>query len=136
MTITATRPGAPRHQPADHHGHHSRRQPRVPVDVYRCDDRYLLLCDLPGVDTGTLDVRVAGTEVTLRAYRSAPALTDAEHVSAERPLGGIHRRITLDQPADGHITATYTDGVLTLTIPTTGTATGMTSGGRPTSSTT
>jgi len=95
-----------------------RRRPQVPVDIYRCDDHYVVLCDLPGLDTGTLDVRVDGTTVTVHGYRSAPPLTDATRVTGERPLGAIERRIRLDQPATGTgITATYTDGVLTLTIP-------------------
>ena len=104
--VAATRTGRPR------------RRPQVPADIYRCDDHYVVLCDLPGLDTGTLDVRVQGTTITIRAERSAPPLHDATCITGERPLGLIERHIDLDQPAAGTgITATYTDGVLTLTIP-------------------
>jgi HSP20 family protein len=95
-----------------------RRRQRLPVDIYRCDDHYVVLCDLPGLDTGTLDVRVDGTTITVRGHRSAPPLHDATCVTGERPLGPIERRIQLDRAATGTgITATYTDGLLTLTIP-------------------
>lgn len=95
--------------------------PDVPVDVYQCDDHYVVLCDLPGLDPGTLDVAVDGTTITVHAQRGAPHIPDATRVTGHRPYGHIDQRIQLDRPATGHgITATYTDGVLTLTIPTAG----------------
>jgi HSP20 family protein len=39
--------------------------------VAEADDHYVVLCDLPGLDTGTLDVRVDGTTITIRGHRSA-----------------------------------------------------------------
>jgi HSP20 family protein len=102
-----------RHRPAP--------APDVPADIYQCDDHYVVLCDLHGLDPGTLDVAVDGTTITIRGHRSAPHIPDATRVIGHRPHGHIDQRIPLDRPATGHgITATYTDGVLTLTIPTAG----------------
>jgi HSP20 family protein len=118
MTATATSNHTAR-RPAPHGrtGRQRRRQ-QVPVDIYRCDDHYVVLCDLPGLDPGTLDVRVESGTIVIRGQRSAPPLHDATHLSNERPLGLIERRIPLEEPAAGTgITATYTDGVLTLTVP-------------------
>jgi HSP20 family protein len=96
-------------------------RPAVPVDIYQCDDHYVVLCDLPGLDPGSLDVRIDGTTITIHAHRSAPHPPDATLVSGQRPHGTIIQRIQLAQPATGTaITATYTDGVLTLTIPVAG----------------
>jgi HSP20 family molecular chaperone IbpA len=68
-----------------------------------------------------LDVAVDGTTITVRGHRGAPHLPEATRVTGQRPYGHIDRRTQLDEPATGHgITATYTDGVLTLTIPTAG----------------
>jgi HSP20 family protein len=114
MTPTATSSHTV-HRPAAGRQRHHR---RVPVDIYRCDDHYVVLCDLPGLDPGSLDVQVDGTTVTIHGHRSAPPLQDATCVAGERPLGTIEQQLRLAEPATGHgITATYTDGVLTLTIP-------------------
>jgi HSP20 family protein len=117
MTATATSTHtARRPTPHSRTGRTQRRQ-QVPADIYRCDDHYVVLCDLPGLDSGTLDVRVEGGTITIRGQRSVPPLHDATYVSNERPLGMIERRVALEEPAGTAITATYTDGVLTLTIP-------------------
>ncbi|MFJ1543267.1 Hsp20/alpha crystallin family protein [Micromonospora chalcea] len=117
MTGTTSKPALHRAVTANRTGR-SRRRPQVPADVYRCDDHYVVLCDLPGLDTSTLDVCVQGATISIRAERSAPPLHGATCVTGERPVGLIERHIDLDQPAASTgVTATYTDGVLTLTIP-------------------
>ena len=122
MTATATSRNHTMHRPATGtHAGRQRRRRQAPVDIYRCDDHYVVLCDLPGLEPGTLDVRVDGTTITIRGQRSALPLPDATCVTGERPLGATERHIRLDQPAAGTgITATYTDGVLTLTVPISG----------------
>jgi HSP20 family protein len=115
VTATATATGRPgrlstRHSRAS--------QPTVPVDIYHCEDHYVVLCDLPGLDPGSLDVQIEGTTITIHAHRSAPHAPEATLVTGHRPYGAINQRIQLAQPATSTgITATYTDGVLTLTIP-------------------
>ena len=64
-----------------------RRPPAVPVDIYRCEDHYLVLCDLPGLDPGSLDVHVNGTTITIFGHRSSPALHGATCVTDQRPVG-------------------------------------------------
>jgi HSP20 family protein len=114
MTATATSNHTV-HRPA---AGRQRRRRGVPVDIYRCDDHYVVLCDLPGVDPGSLDVEVDGITVTIHGHRSAPPLQDVTCVTGERPLGTIEQQLRLAEPATGQgITATYIDGVLTLTIP-------------------
>ena len=96
----------------------TRARPRMPADIYRCQDHYVILCDLPGLDTGTLDIHVDGRTVTIRGHRSRADLPDAQPVLKQRPAGRIEHVITLDEPATAAgVTATYTDGVLTLTVP-------------------
>ncbi|HEX6887408.1 MAG TPA: Hsp20/alpha crystallin family protein [Candidatus Nanopelagicales bacterium] len=89
----------------------------MPMDLYRQDDQWTLVCDLPGVDPSSIDVDVDGRVMTLRAERPAGP-EGAEWVVNERMSGTFMRQLTLGDGVDlEHITATYADGVLRLTLP-------------------
>lgn len=89
----------------------------VPLDVYRSGDQYVVHCDLPGADPGSVDVAVDGRTLTIRAQRS-PRSEDVEWLTHERATGAFVRQLTLGYGLDPeHIEATYVDGVLTLSIP-------------------
>jgi HSP20 family protein len=89
----------------------------MPVDLFRSGDHYVLLCDLPGVDPGSVDVGVDGRVLTIRAQRSARA-DDVEWLTRERPTGTFVRQLTLGPGLDlDRIEAAYNDGVLSLTLP-------------------
>jgi HSP20 family protein len=89
----------------------------MPVDLFRSGDHYVLLCDLPGVDPGSVDVGVDGRVLTIRAQRSARA-EDVEWLTRERPTGTFVRQLTLGPGLDlDRIEAAYNDGVLSLTLP-------------------
>jgi HSP20 family protein len=89
----------------------------LPVDLFRSGDHYALLCDLPGIDPGSVEVGVDGRTLTIRAQRSARG-GDVEWLTQERPSGTFVRQLTLGPAVDlDHIEATYSDGVLTLTLP-------------------
>lgn len=95
---------------------------RVPrgmaMDLYRSGDHYVLLCDLAGVDPGSIDVNVDGTVLTVRAERSARTAEGVQWLAQERPTGTFQRQLTLGEGLDTErIAATYSDGVLTVTIP-------------------
>jgi HSP20 family protein len=89
----------------------------LPVDLFRSGDHYALLCDLPGVDPGSIEVGVDGRTLTIRAERSSRG-GDVEWLTQERPSGTFVRQLTLGPAVDlEHIEATYDDGVLALTLP-------------------
>jgi HSP20 family protein len=89
----------------------------MPMDLFRSGDHYVLLCDLPGVDPGSIDVGVDGRVLTIRAQRSQRG-DDVEWLTQERPTGAFVRQLTLGAGLDiEHIEAAYTDGVLSLTLP-------------------
>jgi HSP20 family protein len=89
----------------------------MPLDVYRSGDQYVLHCDLPGVDPGSIDVGVDGRTLTIRAQRS-PRADEVEWLTHERPTGAFVRQLSLGAGLDvDHIEASYADGVLTLSIP-------------------
>ncbi|ASR56135.1 MULTISPECIES: Hsp20/alpha crystallin family protein [Cellulomonas] len=90
----------------------------MPVDLYRSGDHYVLHVDLPGADPGTIDVNVEDRTLTIRAQRSPRTDEDVQWLAKERPSGTYARQLTLGRGlALDAISATYTDGVLTLTIP-------------------
>jgi HSP20 family protein len=89
----------------------------MPLDVYRSGDHYVVRCDLPGADPGSVDVSVDGRSLTIRAQRSQPD-DGVEWLTQERAAGVFVRQLSLGPGLDlEQVDAAYTDGVLTLTIP-------------------
>ncbi|MCU1617937.1 MAG: heat-shock protein Hsp20 [Frankiales bacterium] len=90
----------------------------MPVDLYRDGDQYILNADLPGVDPGSVDVDVDGQLLTIRAQRTAASHEGAKWLAQERPHGTYLRQFSLGEGiASESISATYDNGVLSVTIP-------------------
>ena len=90
----------------------------MPMDLYRSGDHYVLSVDVPGVDPGSIDISVDRGVLTIRAVRSAATREGVDWVAAERPTGTFMRQLRLGDALDvEHIDATYTNGVLNLTLP-------------------
>lgn len=94
------------------------RTPRfMPMDLFRAGDHYVLLADLPGVDSSSIDLNVDNGTLTIRAERP-PVDESAEWVASERFTGAYMRQLALGDGVDADgITATYEQGVLRVTIP-------------------
>ena len=97
-----------------------RRERPIPVDAYRRGNEFKVHFDLPGVDARFIDLTVEKDLVTVRATR-AWVRTEGDQIQiAERPQGEFSRQLFLGESLDrDHISATYENGVLTLTIPVT-----------------
>jgi HSP20 family protein len=90
----------------------------MPVDLYRDDEQYILVADLPGVDPGSVDVDIDGQLLTIRAERTEGIHDAVKWLSQERPFGSYLRQFNLGDGADSaRISANYDNGVLTVTIP-------------------
>lgn len=90
----------------------------MPVDLYRDDKQYVLTADLPGIDPGSVDVDVDGQLLTIRAERTAGVHDSVKWLAQERPYGSYLRQFSLGDRADAEsISASYDNGVLTVTIP-------------------
>ncbi len=90
----------------------------MPMDLYRSGDHYELHIDLPGVDPGTIDVNVEDRTLTIRAEREGRPEEDVQWLARERSTGTFARQLTVGRGlALDAISASYTDGVLTLSIP-------------------
>lgn len=90
----------------------------MPMDAYRKGDRFYIHFDLPGIRAESITLTVEHNVLTVRAERPLAEEHDAEMIIAERPSGTFSRQVFLGETLDAeHITADYTAGVLTLTIP-------------------
>jgi HSP20 family protein len=97
----------------------SSRTPRfMPMDLCKVDDHYVLTADLPGVDPGSVDVDVDNGTLTISAQRTASSGEAMQWLTNERFFGKFRRQLSLGDGIDtARISATYENGVLTVTIP-------------------
>jgi HSP20 family protein len=90
----------------------------MPMDLFRAGDHFVIRVDLPGADPGSIDVSVDDRMLTIRAERTTSDEGETQWLVHERPTGTFARQIALGRGvALDDISATYTDGVLSLTIP-------------------
>lgn len=97
----------------------ARRGPRrMPMDLYRDGDHYVLSADLPGIDPGSVDIDVDGQLLTVRAERTLPNGEGVKWITRERSEASFVRQLNLGQGVDTeNISAAYVNGVLSVTIP-------------------
>ena len=87
------------------------------VDVLESDDEYLLVVDVPGVTTDTLDVRVEGQKLVVDARRDKDVPSDFEYRSEERSLFlDVELPLPLDATDTGS-SASVESGVLEVRLP-------------------
>jgi HSP20 family protein len=88
------------------------------ADVYRDDDRYLVVVDVPGVGESDVDVTVEKKTMTISVERQTPADEKLELVSRGRVSGEFTRRFYLGDGLDPEgVEASLENGVLTISIP-------------------
>ncbi len=90
----------------------------MPMDAYRKGDSFYVHFDLPGVSADSIELTVEQNVLTVRAERKPAQPDGAEMLVAERPAGVFTRQVFLGDTLDADgISADYSAGVLTLTIP-------------------
>lgn len=91
----------------------------VKMDVKETKDAYVVAAELPGMDQK--DINVALTEETLTVSgdkREDKEEKDGRSLRLERSYGAFERSIRLPSAVDGsRVTATFKDGVVTITLP-------------------
>ena len=91
---------------------------QIPVDAYRRGDEFKVQLDMPGVDPGSIELTVEKDVLTVRATRTRTQVEGDQNCVAERAHGEFGRQLFLGEGLDrDSVTATYEDGVLTITIP-------------------
>jgi HSP20 family protein len=88
------------------------------MDLFREGDHYVLNADMPGIDPGSVDIDVDGQLLTIRGERTMANHENVKWITRERMAGSFLRQLNLGQGIDlDHISATYANGVLSVTIP-------------------
>lgn len=89
------------------------------LDVEESEDAFTLHVELPGVTADAVDVSLEENVLTIAGERGFYADKDPETFRRiERRVGRFHRAVRLPDRVDGeHVTATYRDGVLTISVP-------------------
>ncbi len=91
---------------------------RMPIDLYRDGDHYVLSADLPGIDPGSVDVDLDGQLLTIRAERTSRSQEGVKWLARERQGGTYLRQLTLGAGIDtAAISANYENGVLSVVMP-------------------
>jgi HSP20 family protein len=90
----------------------------MPIDVFRAGDSFVALLDLPGVDPETIELTVDKKVLTVNAQRTEQHTGEVQKLISERPSGQFARQLHLGDGLDlEHVTASYENGVLRVSIP-------------------
>lgn len=89
------------------------------VDVSETAAGYVFTADLPGMRPEQVRVELKDQTLTVAGERPAPAFGTGVRVRhRERPAGRFARAFRLPKPVDADgVTATYRDGILSITVP-------------------
>lgn len=89
-----------------------------PVDIYDSGDGLVLLADLPGVATKTLELQIQDNKLTLLGRCNAIAPTGAKLIHKEYDEGDFLRSFILSEDVDhDRISARLANGVLEVRMP-------------------
>lgn len=89
------------------------------INLYDAGDHYVLTSPVPGMAAEELELSITGETLTLRGDRKrSEGVSDESYRRQERPFGKWTRTVTLPDRVDsGKVSASYAQGVLTVTVP-------------------
>jgi HSP20 family protein len=92
---------------------------RPRMDLIESEDAYRLHLDMPGMSTDDLKISYQNNELVVSGERESSRTNENEEfVRVERSFGHFRRSFTLPRTVDAdNISATYDNGVLTVTVP-------------------
>lgn len=92
----------------------------VKTDIREKDNQYILKADLPGFDKKDINLSYHEGTLTISAKRSIESRTENEEgrvIQRERSENSVRREFSFSNIQSENITASYKDGVLTVTLP-------------------
>lgn len=91
---------------------------RLPIRVYRSDERVMLAAPMPGLEPEDISVTIHDDRVVLHGEERGPGQHDLDLLVAEWSVGPYHREVELPAAVDGALAnATYGNGVLVVSLP-------------------
>ena len=89
-----------------------------PVNVFRKDDDFIIIAEVPGVKKSDLDVQVKGRTIRLSGAKTVSYPEKAALHRRERLAGRFDRAVTMPVEINpDRVKAEYRDGVLALYLP-------------------
>jgi HSP20 family molecular chaperone IbpA len=91
---------------------------RPAVDVLDAEDAYRIVADLPGASADSVNITYEDGELSLDAQVPSRTPEGAEQIRKEYGVGAFQRRFRVHGEIEPDaITASYSNGVLTVTLP-------------------
>jgi HSP20 family protein len=88
------------------------------VDIYETDEGGVLVADLPGCDTASVDIHLEDGVLTIKGRVDPPRFEGHEQTYTEYQAGDFERAFTVSELVDPEkIEASVKDGVLRVTLP-------------------
>lgn len=98
--------------------HEPRKADAPRLSVYELDDRYVIECDLPGVNMDDINVSLKDGVLEISGERKASITEGAKVTVNERAFNTFTRRLQLDKNVNSEaVEATYGTGVLSVNVP-------------------
>lgn len=86
-----------------------------PLNLSNDKDNIYVRAEIPGVDMKEVELTLTDKALVIKGERNSP---QGKYYRQERPAGVFNRVIHISSPIDReHVSATMTDGVLTVTLP-------------------
>jgi HSP20 family protein len=88
------------------------------AEIYETPEALEVRVDLPGFNKDSIGVELENGILTLSAERKESVQEGAVYFVTERRFGKFERQFKINQPVDAErVAASYTDGVLSVTLP-------------------
>src|SRR5246127_3609866 len=88
------------------------------MDLYQNNDNVVAQVELPGMRKEDIEISLHDGTLTVAGERKAERANGEKAERTERYIGKFRRSITLPTPVDSSkVSATYRDGILTITLP-------------------
>jgi HSP20 family protein len=88
------------------------------LDLYQSNDNVIAVVELPGMRKEDIEISLHDGTLTISGERKRESADREKAERSERYIGRFRRSITLPARVDGNkVSATYRDGILTVTLP-------------------
>lgn len=88
------------------------------LDLYQNNDNVVAVIELPGMRKEDIEISLHDGTLTISGERKSSSPNGEKAERTERYVGGFRRSISLPVQVDaGKVSATYRDGILTITLP-------------------
>ena len=98
----------------------ARQLPTFKTDIRKTENAYILDAELPGFSKEDITAEIKDGVLTLRAQKNTESEEKEEgftYIRRERAYGSFSRSFNLEGIDSDGITATFKDGILSLTLP-------------------